>query len=48
MQVVHPLSLAGRDALAQASVDLHALDLFVQDLRHAPKLQRNELDGRPQ
>lgn len=43
-----PLGLTGRDSLTHASIDLCALDPFVQGLRHAANLGCDGLDGRPQ
>lgn len=43
----HPLGLPARNAFAHARVDLDALDLVVQRLRHAANLRRDGLDCRP-
>ena len=41
LKLLHPLRLAGRDAFADAGIDISTLGPFVQGLRHAPNLGRD-------
>ena len=48
LQLFHTLRLCGSNAVAHVSIDLHALDPFIERLRYAANLWGNRFNGRPQ
>ena len=47
-QFLHTLRLCGSNAVAHSGIDLHALDPFIERLRHAPNLGGDGFNGRPE